>query len=376
MFGGQLKRNSSLSFLRRQESRNKIRNLSVWLILFMFVILTGCHSDPMNVEVYRESVEVGGIIQSDTTWLAADGPYHVTENIVIPQNVHWIVEAGTEIIVDWNKAIDVQGTTKFGGSGEERIVVRSEQGVWRGFRVTGFAGSATGGSDCSELVYVDIYNAITAVACVDSGDVFVYDCRFFNCDSMGVSVDSGCYASIRYCEFINDWTFNLLRPTAVLSKSGSHVWVHNTEITGFQHGIRLHGWGYPVSIEENTIAGCEIGIICDTQDSVAILDNEFRGNETGLLVIQGESAILNNTFEKHYEAVRVEGDAAPTAHFNNLITNDKGAWTQLSPNDVDASQNWWGTTDEDSVANLIFDQLDDSTLGLVQFDPILTSPSQ
>ena len=62
--------------------------------------------------------------------------------------------------------------------------------------------------------------------------------------------------------------------------------------------------------------------------------------------------------------------------FNNLIANDKGAWTQLSPNDVDASQNWWGTTDEDSIANLILDQLDDSTLGLVRFDPILMVPSQ
>ncbi|KPL07001.1 hypothetical protein AMJ86_06285 [bacterium SM23_57] len=345
------------------------------LILLFSLLLLGCHGDPLDVEGYREPVEVGGIIQSDTTWLAADGPYRATENIVIPQGVHWIVEAGTEIIVDWNKAIDIQGTTRFNGSGEERIVVRSEQGIWRGFRFTGYVHSPGGGSDRSGLVYVDIHDAITAVACVDSGRVMVHDCRFFNCDSMGVSLDSGCYASVWYCEFTNDWTYNQLRPTAVFYKFGSHGWVRNTEITGFQHGIRLHGCGCPIIIEENTIVGCEIGVICDTQDSVAILDNEFRGNEIGVLVIQGEPAVLNNTFEKHYEAIRVEGVATPTAHFNNFITNDKGAWTQLSPNDVDASQNWWGTTDEDSVANLIFDQLDDSTLGLVQFDPILTSPS-
>jgi len=44
-------------------------------------------------------------------------------------------------------------------------------------------------------------------------------------------------------------------------------------------------------------------------------------------------------------------------------------------NDIDATYNWWGTTNTDSVDDRIYDYYNDLTLGKVLYDPILTSPT-
>ena len=84
---------------------------------------------------------------------------------------------------------------------------------------------------------------------------------------------------------------------------------------------------------------------------------------------------LGNDFYAHDETIRVEGTAAPVAHFNNFERNRKYAWTHLSTMDVDASQNWWGTVDEDSLAEIIYDQHDIYTSGIGNIEPILSDPN-
>jgi len=331
------------------------------------LILIGCHSDPISTTGETQPTLVGGTITSDTTWRAKDGPYHIIENIVVPDSVWWQVEAGTEIIVAWNQTIEVFGNTRFQGDYKTRISVWSEGGVWQGFRFTGEH------DESSFLNHIDISNPVIAVEATDSAHVSLHDSRILSCDSIGVRVNSGAMATVWSCEFTNDRTLNLLNPVAISSAFGSHAWVYNTQINGFHHGIRIQGWGYPISLESNQITACDIGIISDSQDSTEIIDNQFLGCKTGILITQGSPTLLYNTFEKQGECVRVEGLCQPEAHWNSFADPDRWAWVHYSPYDVDATNNWWGTADPDSIDQLIYDHNDDPQAGYINYEPFLTS---
>ena len=349
----------------------------IYFYLLASLAFIGCHGDPLDTPGYHEPVIVGGTIQADITWHAADGPYRVVEDLVIADSVFWQVEAGTEILVDWNKAIEVLGVALFRGTEQNHIVVKSEEGLWRGFRFTG-RDYMEGGVVFAGLEYVDIENATTAVECVDSvGMGFCY-CRFLHCDSIGVRVGSGSWVSIWGCEFINDRNLNLQTTTAIWTVSGGGVAVVETNISGFHYGIRIqgnyYGGGSGFHLEDNLVADCSVGIICDSQDNPQIIDNCFRGNDIAVLINQGSMPLSGNDFIKNTECIHVEGPCTPTAHQNNFIDTGQWAWWNATRDSVDATENWWGTTDPDSIAALIYDQEDDSALGLVQFEPFLTSP--
>jgi len=365
----------SFSILSLQVKRSNLV-FGVCSALFVSLLFIGCHGDPLTTPGYREPVLVGGTIQADTTWHAADGPYRVTEDLLVPIGVTWTVEGGTEIFVDWNRIIEIQGRAWFIGDEENRIVVRSEQGVWKGFRFVGglFAGDG--------LSYVDIYNAVVAIECVDSVLVGLMGCRIFSNDIIGVRADSGAGILVSSCQFVNDRSLNQLNPTALWASNGGYLTIIDTKISGFHFGVRIHE--FPLSLirrvlpysftSRDTITNCDIGIVIDSPQDIIISENVYMGNQTAILITQGNPNISNNDFIKNTDCIHVEGPCAPTAHQNNFIDTGQWAWWNATRDSVDATQNWWGTTDPDSIAALIYDQEDDSLLGLVQFEPFLTNP--
>jgi hypothetical protein len=67
----------------------------------------------------------------------------------------------------------------------------------------------------------------------------------------------------------------------------------------------------------------------------------------------------------------------PNISNNNIQDNVKynfylGKYTS---DNVDAVYNWWGTTDQSVISNLIFDNKNDFNLGKVIFEPILMMPN-
>ena len=44
------------------------------------------------------------------------------------------------------------------------------------------------------------------------------------------------------------------------------------------------------------------------------------------------------------------------------------------PQDIQAQDNWWGTVDPSQISAQVWDGNDDSRLGTVLLDPILTAP--
>jgi hypothetical protein len=331
------------------------------------LILTSCHSDPIGTSGDPQPTIVGGTITSDTTWRAENGPYHVIEDLNIPDSVNWTVEPGTDIIVDWNKSIQSRGMAVLGDYGDS-ITVSSSNGVWRGFEFRHQSHFQT-------LYQVVISNAVIGAICSESAYVIFTQCRFLTCDSIGVFVGTQAGVIVDYCEFVNDHTLNLFRPTAIRSNNCSWISVYGNHIRDYYCGVRIQSIRTP-DIFYNTFENCDIGIICENPDSTEIFNNQFRNCQTGILIIQGSPSITYNTFEKMDKCIEVKGSCQPEAHYNSFIDANRWVWVNNSPYDVDATYNWWGTTDPDSIDQLIYDHNDDPDYGTVHYEPFLTTAPQ
>ena len=68
----------------------------------------------------------------------------------------------------------------------------------------------------------------------------------------------------------------------------------------------------------------------------------------------------------------------PLFNYNNILNNTAtyDLWNNnpQGSNNVDAINNWWGTANESEIEEKIWDWFDDSSLGIVDFNPYLTSP--
>lgn len=97
--------------------------------------------------------------------------------------------------------------------------------------------------------------------------------------------------------------------------------------------------------------------------------NLVAGNSGAGLEFNGETSVFTNTFTANAgSAIRVMPGAAAQIRANNLEFNS-GAYDieNLSAEGIQASGNWWGTTDPVDIAQRIFDLYDDYTVGEVLF---------
>ena len=64
----------------------------------------------------------------------------------------------------------------------------------------------------------------------------------------------------------------------------------------------------------------------------------------------------------------------PVIEYNNIHNNIPYDLYNRNDYNVNASYNWWGTTDEVAIQALIYDWSDYSLRGVVRYVPYLTSP--
>jgi len=146
-----------------------------------------------------------------------------------------------------------------------------------------------------------------------------------------------------------------------------------------------------VTIEDSIFTGnsAQIGAALSTggSDTVYLRRNTFTGNTAsavkgGVLYLSGlssNSIIGGSADDANYitnnpsDGVYISGNP----HFNyNDISNNTGAFALVCGNSssavpIDATNNYWGTTNEAIIKVLIWDALDDASLGAVTYKPFL-----
>jgi len=114
-------------------------------------------------------------------------------------------------------------------------------------------------------------------------------------------------------------------------------------------------------------------ISLNTANLVTINHNLIVNSETGIEV--GNATVKDNTIANCKVAILVDAQAAPTLKGNNLLNSSQYNLKLLGALDVDATGNYWGTTDSQAISNSIYDSKNDFNLGTVTFSPFLNSPN-
>lgn len=131
-------------------------------------------------------------------------------------------------------------------------------------------------------------------------------------------------------------------------------------------------YGAPI-LTGNRVTACDQGIAVSGSGGV-VSGNLLAGNGDGL-VVNGVATVISNTIVLNEgAAVRIIA-GAPVLHHNNLVARQgQQALHNDSGNDVDATGNWWGTSDDVAIQQAIYDAKDDPARGTVDYGGYLVSP--
>jgi hypothetical protein len=157
------------------------------------------------------------------------------------------------------------------------------------------------------------------------------------------------------------------------------------EVSG---GIGMTGYNfgedklYDAIVTDNTIIGGLDGI-CWNAGPGAIIQNNLITNFTREGLSLGSNAIIqNNTITDNAIGINIynfnnidelnDAQSLPTILNNNIMNNDQYNIYSYCGASLTAIYNWWGTTNEQSIENTIYDNTFDPNLGKITIVPYLT----
>lgn len=179
-----------------------------------------------------------------------------------------------------------------------------------------------------------------------------------------------------------------------LDLAGSSI-VEENNITGNIGGIAIgkicYDFGGSVSagnktIQNNIIASSKVSIDSFVRNNydgwvdygfvpqlytVTIKGNLIVGGDSGI-DLGTQTIIQNNTISNSKNAVTLRGTTDKIINYNNLQNYDSyGIYLNGTTTNVNATYNWWGTTNIATIDQSIYDYNDDFSLGTVTYTPIL-----
>ena len=292
-------------------------------------------SEDYTFTTTKPTQEVSGLISADTTW-TSDFIYIVTGDVGVEQGVTLSIEPGTLVEFNEGCGLQVAGTLIAEGTSQQRITFASNDGYWGGIKLLSGWEQAS-----STIAYTIIENVRDDYMDYRHGAIQI-EARYISSVSHNI---------IRDCES---------RGISVWHCGGFDI-SHNLIVNCSRTGI--YSWCGPQSIAYNQVTGCEDGIrvtLGDEQE-VFLEHNTLTNNGYGIHMGGSRSIPFNRVI-----------------HINNNIFDNVNynayCFTYYTPDIVDASNNWWGTTDESLIEQGIYDYYDDLTLAKVTYTPIATAP--
>ncbi len=399
--------------------------LSNTLLLIMIGVLAIAGISLFTV---RADTNVGGIITSDTTWTTANSPYNLLGPVGVHEGVTLTIEAGATVNLN-TYYLQVNGTLQIRGSSANPVHINSEQTNAGQIK---FTASSTNWNEqsgsgciienavvnqtvisianCSVKIDRNTFNDgagmmdLNVAISTSGGDSSISNNKFNDC---GLDISDSSTISNNVIEGgIGLYGGTPLISHNTISGGSSYFWIgrsydrdYNTVVidcsatvsgNSINGSIILNQYrGTSALITGNTIRGlihdgegsvdvvisnneCG-GISLNSANAVTINNNLITNSDTGLDI--GNATVTDNTIAFCKTAVFVNAAASPTISGNNIQNSSEYNLKLSGALNVDASNNWWGTTDVQAINQSIYDSKYDFNLGTVNFVPVLTGPN-
>ncbi len=353
----------------------------IWLALLVATLVTSMF---LVVNVYA-ATSVSGQINSNTTWTLAGSPYKLTGTVFVSPGVTLTIEPGVN--VDFNMYfLQINGGTFIAqGTNDNKMVFYSSytyNSVSIAFASCTSWNESTGiGSIIENAVfnsaYVSIYscspkisnnyftnNRYTSLNLSNSSSLVLNNS--FDTQSTGIYVSSIVSGSPTIsnnfvkCTSMGGYGINVL---------SNNAYVSNNNVTGCYLGVYATG---NATITNNLIRNNTYGIYFsgNATNAALVAGNIVSNNSIGILI--GGGSIRDNTIGNNQIGLIVSTASAHISQ-NNIFGNPQYNLGMSTPNAVDASYNWWGTTDTSAINQTIYDNKNSTSLGKVNFAPFLNN---
>jgi len=339
----------------------------------------------------QAATEVTGIIATDTMWTKTNSPYNLTGNVLISNGATLTIESGATINLNGyyilvNGTLSSRGTsanpininggdyiafTPFSSNWAEQTTTGSiiENSFLNATRLFIYASPKINNNifqnidfqyvpiaisnvwEPSSMVYVPSTNSSPVI----SNNIISGGISIQNMWGHGGSPDTACPQISN--NTITSSSNNVGNGIYTFYSTGL---ISNNTISGFQQGLYLHS-DYGTLIEGNLILGNSKGVVTNVhQDPTTpiIANNTVTYNGDGFSLIRSFSAATN-----------------PVIVNNNIYGNINYNINLGIPDTINATYNWWGTTDTQAINQSIYDFKNDFNLGMVEFVPFLTAPN-
>ncbi len=347
-------------------------------LLAILPLLILCISIFACFDSVKATTEVNGLIRNDTTWTQSGSPYKLIGAVCVLDGATLTIQPGVSVDFS-NYYLRVNGTLQAQGTADNKIHMKGSMNTqnyllqiqfmdcvsWNNQTGKGcilqnivFDGPAitVQGSGVPVIADSVFFNQVGVIVSATSSEVIVSGNEFRDVCNQGLSIGKSSSATNNL--------FNKTTTMATAIVAHGNAYAASNVILGFYAGITSDSTG---TIENNVVTNCTNHGISSSNVNAKVTHNFVKNNDIGITcrsIVESNTIVGNNIGLVAHEATTIIIN-------NNILDNTENLVVTGSDN-IDAANNWWGTTDKQEISRTIKDYYDDFDLGTVTIEPILT----